>query len=44
MEKKNEKLREKGILAQVYLKAEMSFCYIILMIFVFPNNAFGLYN
>lgn len=43
--KKNEKLGEKAILAQVYLKAEvMSFCYIVLMIFVLPNNGFGLYN
>lgn len=45
LDKKNEKHREKAILAQIYLKAEiMSFCYIVLMIFVLPNNGFGLNN
>lgn len=44
LEKRNKKLREKTILAQVYLKAEMSFCYIVSIIFELPNNGFGLYN
>lgn len=45
LDKKNEKYREKVILVQIYLKVEiMSFCYIVLMIFVLFNNGFGFNN
>lgn len=43
--KKNEMLRGNAILTPEYLKTEvMNFCYMVLMIFVLPNNGFILYN